>query len=211
MKKIKICGMFNPDNINAVGLSDIDLMGFIFYPKSKRFVAEDINTTVDNLPSHIKKVGVFVNATREEVIEKVQQYHLDYIQLHGDETVEECRFYTEKGIKVLKAFSIGTTEDLDKTKPYSPYCELFVFDTPTANYGGSGQSFDWRVLHHYHGETPYLLSGGLGIHNIKQALLLTEEKLIGFDINSKLENNQYQKDINLVQQLVNNIRKHERI
>lgn len=203
--------MFNPDNINAVGQSDIDLMGFIFYPKSKRFVTEDINTAVDNLPSHIKKVGVFVNATREEVMQKVEQYHLDYIQLHGDESPEECRYYQQQQINVIKAFSIGTTTDLDKVVDYSPYCTLFVFDTPTADYGGSGQTFDWQVLKHYKADTPYLLSGGLGTHNIAQALLLNEEKLIGFDVNSKLENNQYQKDINQVQLLVNNIRNYERI
>lgn len=203
--------MFNPDNINAIGQEDIDIMGFIFYPKSKRFVVEDINTTVDNLPSHIKKVGVFVNATREEIMQKVEQYHLDYIQLHGDETPEECQYYQQQHINVIKAFSIGTAQDLDKVANYSPYCTLFVFDTPTVDYGGSGKAFDWQVLKQYKADTPYLLSGGLGTHNITQALLLEDERLIGFDVNSKLENEQYQKDINQVQLLVNNIRNYERI
>lgn len=203
--------MFNPDNINAVGQEDIDLMGFIFYPKSKRFLTEDINNTVDNLPPHIKKVGVFVNATRKEIMQKVEQYHLDYIQLHGDETPEECQYYQQQQINVIKAFSIGTTLDLDKVADYSPYCTLFVFDTPTADYGGSGKTFDWQVLKQYKADTPYLLSGGLGTHNIAQALLLEDERLIGFDVNSKLENEQYQKDIKQVQLLVNNIRNYERI
>lgn len=203
--------MFNPDNINAVGQEDIDLMGFIFYPKSNRYVSEDIHNAVDNLPSHIKKVGVFVNAAREEIMQKVEQYHLDYIQLHGDETADECHFYADQGINVIKAFSIGTTEDLGKVVSYSPYCELFVFDTPTPDYGGSGKTFDWQVLKQYKADTPYLLSGGLGAHNIAQALLLEDKRLIGFDVNSKLENEQYLKDIKQVQLLVNNIKNHERI
>ncbi|KUF37856.1 phosphoribosylanthranilate isomerase [Myroides marinus] len=211
MKKIKICGMFDPKNIDTISQEDIDLMGFIFYPKSKRYVREDINKAVDNLPHHIKKVGVFVNATREEVIKLITQYHLDYVQLHGDESPEDCAYYKEKGIKVIKAFSIGQVTDLEKVAPYSNYCDLFIFDTPTSDYGGSGLSFDWDVLKHYRQDTPYLLSGGLGLHNIESALLLRDDRLIGFDLNSKLENDQHHKDITLVRELVKNIREYERI
>jgi len=203
--------MFDPKNINIISQEDIDLMGFIFYPKSKRYVREDINNAVDNLPNHIKKVGVFVNATREEVTKRITQYHLDYVQLHGDESPEDCAYYKEKGIKVIKAFSIGQVDDLKKVAHYSNYCDLFIFDTPTSDYGGSGLSFDWGVLQHYRQNTPYLLSGGLGLHNIKSALLLRNDRLIGFDLNSKLENDQHHKDITLVRELVKNIREYERI
>ncbi len=203
--------MFDPKNIDTISQEDIDLMGFIFYPKSKRYVREDINKAVDNLPHHIKKVGVFVNATREEVIKLITQYHLDYVQLHGDESPEDCAYYKEKGIKVIKAFSIGQVTDLEKVAPYSNYCDLFIFDTPTSDYGGSGLSFDWDVLKHYRQDTPYLLSGGLGLHNIESALLLRDDRLIGFDLNSKLENDQHHKDITLVRELVKNIREYERI
>ncbi|MGL5274121.1 MULTISPECIES: phosphoribosylanthranilate isomerase [Myroides] len=211
MKKIKICGMFDPKNIDTISQEDIDLMGFIFYSKSKRYVREDINKAVDNLPQHIKKVGVFVNATREEVIKRITQYHLDYVQLHGDESPEDCAYYKDKGIKVIKAFSIGQVADLEMVAPYSNYCDLFIFDTPTSDYGGSGLSFDWDVLKHYRQDTPYLLSGGLGLHNIESALLLRDDRLIGFDLNSKLENDQHHKDITLVRELVKNIREYERI
>lgn len=203
--------MFDPQNIDTIGQEDIDLMGFIFYPKSKRYVREDINKAVDNLPNHIKKVGVFVNATREEVTRRITQYHLDYVQLHGDESPEYCAYYKEKGIKVIKAFSIGQVDDLEKVAPYNSYCDLFIFDTPTSDYGGSGLSFDWDVLKHYRQDTPYLLSGGLGLHNIESALLLRDDRLIGFDLNSKLENEQHHKDITLVRKLVKNIREYERI
>lgn len=203
--------MFDPKNIDTISQEDINLMGFIFYPKSKRYVREDINKAVDNLPHHIKKVGVFVNATREEVIKRITQYHLDYVQLHGDESPEDCAYYKEKGIKVIKAFSIGQVDDLEKVALYSSYCDLFIFDTPTSDYGGSGLSFDWDVLKHYRQDTPYLLSGGLGLHNIKSALLLRDDRLIGFDLNSKLENDQHHKDITLVKELVKNIREYERI
>lgn len=203
--------MFDPKNIDTISQEDIDLMGFIFYPKSKRYVREDINKAIDNLPQHIKKVGVFVNATREEVIKRITQYHLDYVQLHGDESPEDCAYYKDKGIKVIKAFSIGQVADLEKVAPYSNYCDLFIFDTPTSDYGGSGLSFDWDVLKHYRQDTPYLLSGGLGLHNIQSALLLRDERLVGFDLNSKLENEQHHKDITLVRKLVKNIREYERI
>lgn len=203
--------MFDPKNIDTISQEDIDLMGFIFYPKSKRYVREDINKAVDNLPHHIKKVGVFVNATREEITKRITQYHLDYVQLHGDEGPKDCAYYKEKGIKVIKAFSIGQVTDLEKVAPYSNYCDLFIFDTPTSDYGGSGLSFDWDVLKHYRQDTPYLLSGGLGLHNIESALLLRDDRLIGFDLNSKLENDQHHKDITLVRELVKNIREYERI
>ncbi|SHK95576.1 phosphoribosylanthranilate isomerase [Myroides odoratimimus] len=211
MKKIKICGMFDIENINSVGQEHIDMMGFIFYPKSKRYLSRDINKAVDNLPHHIQKVGVFVNATREEIEQRIKQYKLDYVQLHGNESPEDCAYYKEQGIKVIKAFSIGTAEDLSQLEQYEPYCDLFVFDTPTPQHGGSGLSFDWRVLQHYQASTPYLLSGGLGLHNIQSALLLRDTRLAGFDLNSKLENDQHHKDITLVKELVKKIRNYERI
>lgn len=203
--------MFDIDNINSVGQEHIDMMGFIFYPKSKRYVSRDINKAADNLPQHIQKVGVFVNATREEITQRIKQYKLDYIQLHGNESPEDCAYYKEQGIKVIKAFSIGTAEDLSQLEQYEPYCDLFVFDTPTPQHGGSGLSFDWDVLQHYQASTPYLLSGGLGLHNIQSALLLRDDRLTGFDLNSKLENDQHHKDITLVKKLVKEIRDYERI
>jgi len=125
--------------------------------------------------------------------------------------LEDCAYYKDKGIKVIKAFSIGQVADLEKVAPYSNYCDLFIFDTPTSDYGGSGLSFDWDVLKHYRQDPPYLLSGGLGLHNIESALLLRDDRLIGFDLNSKLENDQHHKDITLVRELVKNIREYERI
>ncbi|AJH13427.1 phosphoribosylanthranilate isomerase [Myroides profundi] len=211
MKKIKICGMFDIDNINSVGQEHIDMMGFIFYPKSKRYVSTDINKAVDNLPHPIQKVGVFVNATREEITQRIKHYKLDYIQLHGNESPEDCAYHKEQGIKVIKAFSIGVKEDFSQIEQYESYCDLFVFDTPTPEYGGSGLSFDWDVLQHYQGSTPYLLSGGLGLHNIQSALLLRDDRLAGFDLNSKLENDQHHKEITLVRKLVKEIRDYERI
>ena len=210
-KKIKICGLFDSNNIRDLAQEDINLMGFIFYPQSKRYIRENIEKTVDNLPSSIQKVGVFVNATKEEVTQRIRQYALDYIQLHGDESPDYCAYFHNKDVKVIKAFALRTTSDLQQIASYSASCDLFVFDSPTPTYGGSGVSFDWKLIEHYNQATPYLLSGGLGLHNIKAALTLEDPRLIGFDFNSKLENEYHLKDRTQVQELIKKIREYERI
>jgi len=187
-KKIKICGMKNLQSIEGISQLNIDFMGFIFYPKSKRFIDENFSVeAILSVPKSIKKVGVFVNEDINKLMKIHQKFSLDYVQLHADESPEYCTNLNEKGIKMIKAFQVNTDFNFENLSAYENLVDFFVFDSPTPLYGGSGNSFNWELLSNYQGKTPFLLSGGLGLHNIRQALECNHSMLAGFDINSKIE------------------------
>lgn len=185
--QIKICGMKFQENISEIASLQPDYLGFIFYEKSPR----KFENTILSLPNSIQKVGVFVNATLEEIAEKVTQFQLDLIQLHGEESTEFCHQSQENNIKVIKAFSIDNQFRFNTLNNYRDCCDYFLFDTKGTNYGGNGIAFDWSVLENYNLDKPYFLSGGIGNENIEQVkLFLTKEyakNCIAIDCNSKLE------------------------
>lgn len=196
---IKVCGMRDSKNVKALAELNPDFMGFIFYAKSKRF-AEDVldKKVLADLPSEIKKVGVFVNETTETIHTICQKYGFQYIQLHGDESVEECKKMKSLNYKVIKAFGIDEGFDFDSLLAYEPYVDYFLFDTKTKDYGGSGQVYDWSILNQYKGEKPYFLSGGISEENIKSALEFNDERMQVLDLNSKFEIEAGLKDIDLL-------------
>ncbi|MBQ6038667.1 MAG: phosphoribosylanthranilate isomerase [Bacteroidaceae bacterium] len=180
---VKVCGMTQGDNIREVEALGIDLMGFIFYEKSPRCVRQK----PDYLPVHAQRVGVFVNASYEEMVEKAASFGLTHIQLHGNESPALCRKLKEVGFKVIKAFLIAEDCDLESTESYQGVCDYFLFDTKTPAFGGSGQSFDWDILSHYTGATPFLLSGGIGLESVEALKRFSHPALAGYDLNSKFE------------------------
>ena len=139
--KIKVCGMREAQNIEAVSQLGIDMTGFIFYEKSPRYCNSVCQT-------ELLKVGVFVNAQIPEVLEKVGEFQLDYVQLHGDENPEYCADLKSvwASIKIIKAFSVNEDFDFEKTTEYEGVCDLFLFDTNGKNRGGNGVVFDWDLL-----------------------------------------------------------------
>lgn len=204
--KLKVCGMKYSDNITEVAALQPDYMGFIFYKKSARF----FEGIMPEIASEIKKVGVFVNASIEAISEKINTYHLDVIQLHGDETAEFClklkehhkpiqklnpnRKSTSDGenaIKLIKVFSVDNQFDFEQLKPFEEACDYFLFDTKGAHPGGNGFTFNWNVLKEYPSIKPYFLSGGIGIEELdalKQFLANKESQYCcAIDINSKFE------------------------
>ncbi len=201
--QIKICGMKFPDNINDIAQLQPDYLGFIFYGKSPRNFENDI----PNLSKSIKKVGVFVNASLEEILEKTTQFQLDLIQLHGDESSEFCHSVQQKNIKVIKAFSIDNHFNFNELNNYNNYCDYFLFDTKGINYGGNGCAFDWLVLEKYNLEKPYFLSGGIGLENLDDIkIFLTKDyakQCIAIDCNSKLEIAPGLKSTEKVKQIIN--------
>lgn len=197
-KIIKVCGMREADNIRALEQSGVDVIGFIFYPKSPRYVAEK----PAYLPFSAKRVGVFVNETLDTITAVANLYELDFIQLHGNESPEECRNLRKTGKKIIKAFSIAAKEDLYATKNYESVCDYFLFDTKCPDYGGSGKQFDWSVLENYTGNTPFLLSGGIDIDSIDSLKTFQHPQLVGYDLNSKFEISPALKDINLIERFL---------
>jgi phosphoribosylanthranilate isomerase len=198
---VKVCGMRDAENICEVEALGIDLMGFIFWPKSSRYVSE----RPAYLPTNCKRVGVFVDEDIETVKRIADDYALDYIQLHGHELAEYCAQL--KGLKLIKAFNIATTEDFKQTEPYTGIVDYFLFDTKGKSVGGNGEKFDWSVLSAYDGNTPFLLSGGIGPDDAEVLTShfspLTSKKCVGIDLNSRFEIAPGLKDINKLKDFLN--------
>lgn len=187
--KIKICGMRDAENIREVENLGIDMMGFIFWPKSKRYVSE----FPENMPIYAKRVGVFVDESIEQVKQIADDYALDIIQLHGSESPAYAQELREW--EVIKAFNIATKEDLESTKPYEGIVDYFLFDTKGQSVGGNGEKFDWSVLEAYDGKTPFLLSGGIGPDDAERVKAFHHPLCIGIDLNSRFEISPGLKDV----------------
>lgn len=198
---IKVCGMREPDNIRDILTLDPDFLGLIFYPKSSRYVTSP--TIINNIRfgQNTKKTGVFVNATEDEIMQKVKLYELQAVQLHGEESVVLCRSLRNKGILVLKAFQIYAAEDFEDTLLYNDQVDYFLFDTKTAFYGGSGSKFDWSLLDAYHGNTPFL-SGGIGPDDVQAIQKINHPLFRGVDLNSRFEIAPAIKSYKLLQQFI---------
>jgi len=182
--KIKVCGMRESENISELMTLKPNYIGFIFYEQSKRFVSDFPQIEI---PSSVKKVGVFVNESVDEIIEKATRHQLDFVQLHGDETHEYCEELSAKNIKTIKAFSVDENFDFNKTLPFEKHVALFIFDTKGKNYGGNGVKFNWDLLQNYKGKTPFLLSGGINKNDAPEIKKIKHSAFLGIDINSGFE------------------------
>jgi len=154
--KVKVCGMKSSKEIqDLIDSNLIDYIGFIFYPMSLRYVTESAQ-----ISGNIKRVGVFVNEELETIQTKIQEYKLDFLQLHGNETESEVKQLKEvTQLPIFKAFGIDERFEFSICQSYEPYIEAFLFDTKTEKLGGSGKQFDWSILENYKGEKPFILSG----------------------------------------------------
>ena len=195
---IKVCGMREAENIRAADALPIQMMGFIFYPKSTRYVAK----RPEYLPRNARRVGVFVDEEANHILRIAKEYGLDYIQLHGHESPGYCRSLRGRGLRIIKAFPVATADDLLATTAYEGCCDYYLFDTKSTQPGGSGQSFDWSVLQAYHGRTPFLLSGGIRPEQAAVVRALRHPLLAGIDLNSRFESSPGVKDIQLLRQFL---------
>ncbi|MCU0391902.1 MAG: phosphoribosylanthranilate isomerase [Thermoflexibacter sp.] len=202
--KIKVCGMREPQNITDVVALGIDYIGFIFYQQSPRYVGnfqKELMRIKTLNESKTQYVGVFVNHSLEFMIEKVKEYDLDLVQLHGHETAEFCSELRERSseaqisVKFIKVFSMGEGFDFSQLIDYKPLVDYFLFDTKGKNLGGNGLTFDWRILENYDNEIPFFLSGGLDIHHHEEIKALKHLNIHALDINSKFEINAGLKDV----------------
>lgn len=193
--KIKICGMKNPENIAVVSELQPDFMGFIFWESSPRF----FSGAMPQISKSIQKVGVFVNAELAEIQNKIKQYQLDLVQLHGNETADFCQTLQQTPVKVIKAFSVGIGFDFVELVAYESAVDYFLLDTKGAAPGGNGQSFDWEILNKYVSQKPLFLSGGIGIDSIENIKKLNIP-IFAIDVNSRFETRPGYKNSALLQQ-----------
>jgi len=199
--------MREPENISGVVAVDPDFMGFIFYPKSKRFVGfEPLPKVLAEVPDSVKKVGVFVNETVEKVLSVSDNWDLDAIQLHGGESPEFCKQTKDSGLIVLKAFSIDETFNFDVLEAYRESCDFFLFDTKSKLPGGSGIKFNWQLLNQYRLDKPFFLSGGIGDDDADAIRKLSHPQLFGIDINSGFEISPALKDVDRIEKFILKVR-----
>ncbi|WP_118195648.1 phosphoribosylanthranilate isomerase [Albibacterium indicum] len=199
--KTKVCGLREQANVLDVAALGPDYMGFIFYPKSKRYIG-DRNLDFLNDLKQIKKVAVFVDATEQAIDDVLRRYQFDAVQLHGNESPEFCQRVREKNVELIKAFGVDQGFDFDQLKSYTQVVDYFLFDTKTISYGGSGKRFDWGVLGNYKEETPYFLSGGIDKDTLYGAKALEDRRLYCIDINSRFEVEPGVKDITLLKSVL---------
>ena len=201
--KIKVCGNTLPQQVTALDELGVTFAGFIFYPKSPRYMGQKITPEkMRQIKGKIIKVGVFVNPTYEELMKIVEDYRLDMVQLHGDESPKFCDKIADY-ISVIKAFRMSDNDSIHHmTQPYASICDFFMFDTLGAGYGGTGKKFDWEVLQKSPPVKPYFLSGGIELNDeTKLEQFVTTpaaEKLFAIDINTKFEIGPGVKDLNSI-------------
>ncbi|MEO7984197.1 MAG: phosphoribosylanthranilate isomerase [Bacteroidota bacterium] len=210
--RIKVCGMVLPEQVNALEDMGVDLAGFIFYPKSPRYMGLKISPEkMKRTGGRIGKVGVFVNETYENILKTVEEYRLDMVQLHGDEPERFCDKLSDY-VTVIKAFRLAANDPVEwMARPFNEYCDMFMFDTLGAGYGGTGKKMDLNVLKGKQIDKLFLLGGGIEPGDEEKLKEFFNEpvakKLFAVDINSKFEVATGIKDIGKIQSFVNELRK----
>ena len=212
--------MRDADNIRDISALGVDMIGLIFYPPSPRYV-QQFSSGAGIIPDYAPdmgktplRVGVFVDDMPQNIVTRVYNYKLDYIQLHGNEpreTLENLRATIDPDIKpkikIIKAISVSSAEDIKKYKEYVGAADLFLFDTKCKTVGGSGELFDWQVLQAYDGDVPFLLSGGIGPDDAERIKNFHHPKCIGIDLNSKFEIEPALKDVEKLNQFLVKVKK----
>lgn len=202
--RLKICGMRDEANIAEVAALKPDYMGFIFYDKSPRAVGIEIPRSPDRA---IIKVGVFVNASEESIVNTAQRNGISMVQLHGDESPAFCEAMKQQGLQVIKAFRIDTAFDFKTTSSFESVADYFLFDTKGEKFGGNAVRFDWRLLGKYNQRIPFFLSGGLNPENLDELSVVLGMNLHALDLNSGVEQSPGYKNISKVQQVVSKLHK----
>ena len=191
-------------NVADVAALQPDYLGFIFYEKSPRFVGADFK--MPDLPTGVKRVGVFVNEKIDTIIQFIEKYSLDMVQLHGTETADECGVLHAKGIEVIKAFSVDDDFDFEATKPFEKAVTYFLFDTKGKYFGGNAKTFDWSLLRKYNQRVPFFLSGGISPENISAVRELQDLNIHAIDVNSGVEDHPACKNVGkvkVIQEVIN--------
>lgn len=183
---VKVCGMRDRQNIQDICALSINMIGLNFYPQSSRYIAQYDAASIERIPKHVKRVGVFVNASYDFLLDRIETFSLDYIQLHGDESVDYCSLVKES-CPVIKVFRIDESFEMSSITEFENEADYFLFDTRCKSYGGSGKKFNWDMLDQYTGQKGFMLSGGIGPEDALALCQFKHDQFVGIDINSKFE------------------------
>ncbi len=201
--------MTQPDQLDQLAEANVNFAGFIFYPKSPRFVLRQMTTSQIRKENRMNKVGVFVNTGIEDVLQMVDECRLHMVQLHGDETPKYCERLADY-VSVIKAFRLSHNDTIEwMIRPYMDACDMFMFDTMGSGYGGTGKKFDWSLLKETEIGKPFFLSGGIEPGDEEELKKFSAEPvakaLFAIDINSRFEISPGLKDMQKVTQFVANL------
>ena len=198
---IKVCGITQLKQLQQLEALNIDFAGLIFYKESPRYVGDKLSKKeIKSADFDLKKVGVFVNPEMIDVLDAIDEYGLDVVQLHGDETPEMCDDLSSE-VEVIKAFRIkeGDTDIDAMVKVYDNVCDYYLFDKASDySIGGTGKQFDWGILKKAKIEKPFFLSGGIGPDDAAKVKSFRHPDFFGVDINSRFEKEPGVKDMGLV-------------
>jgi phosphoribosylanthranilate isomerase len=209
--RIKVCGMTLPEQVTALDEMGVDLAGFIFYPKSPRYIGNKISPEkMRQVKGRIAKVGVFVNMPYDELMRTVEDYRLDMVQLHGDESPVFCEKVSNY-VTVVKAFRLSDNDPIEwMVRSYHDSTDMYMFDTLGAGYGGTGKKFDWTVLKKSVIDKIYFLSGGIEPGDEDKLKEFLNEpvgkKLFAIDINSRFEVSAGVKDMEKIRKFVKGLK-----
>lgn len=207
---IKVCGITEMKQLHQLDGLDIDFAGLIFYKDSPRYMGDKLpKKEVKNADFDLKKVGVFVNPEMIDVLDAIDDYGLEVVQLHGDETPGMCEDLGSE-VEVIKVFRISGEEDIDKlVAPYDASCDYYLFDTGGLKepFGGTGKQFDWSILTKAKIEKPFFLSGGVGVEDAANVKAFKHPDFFGVDINSRFEKEPGVKDMGMVLQFRQGLKK----
>jgi len=207
--KLKVCGITQLAQLEQLNELRLDFAGLIFYEHSARCVVNKLKARdVKSLPLSLKKIGVFVNAGEEDILSQVENFGLDMVQLHGDETPGFCN-HISNHVTVIKAFRMARTNDQNidwMLRPYEEYCDYYLFDTNRKNsYGGTGDQFDWKILNKNKINKPFFLSGGIGIADIQKLQAFEHPFFYAVDVNSRVEAAEGIKDMEAIKKLADGL------
>lgn len=217
---IKVCGLREPGNVGEVASLDVDMLGFIFHEGSRRHVSPQQMDALCGVADGARragrrslKVGVFVDAPQDDIISAVKRYGLDCVQMHGGESVGRLAALrnaldaeAKRGVRIIKALSIATREDVMQGSAYAGVADMLLFDTKGEAAGGNGKRFDWNLLDAYDGPLPFLLSGGIGSECVADIAAVSHPRLAGIDLNSRFETSPGMKYVDALARFIGEIK-----
>ena len=201
--RIKVCGLTNANQVRQLNELGIEFAGFNFYKRSPRYVHKTMpSTTIKKIRSKINKVGIFVDEDPDELLQTVDDCGLYLVQLHGNESPRYCERISNY-ISVIKVFRLSDDDNVEwKIKDYYDAADMFMFDTETTSFGGSGKKFNWQILKDIDVKKPFFLAGGISPDDAEElkkfSLQPVAKDLFAIDINSKFEVMPGVKDINQI-------------
>ena len=202
--EIKVCGMTDAYNMSEIAALGVDYAGLIFHPGSPRY-AGDCDAAAIVAVAGVCRVGVFVDAAPEKIVERAARMRLHAVQLHGTEPPEMCRALRGHGFEIWKAAGIATAADIDRLDSYGGCVDRFVLDRKSAAHGGTGLKFDWSLIAGHTFAAPFMLGGGIGPDDAPAIASIAHPQLVGIDLNSRFESSPGVKSPELIASFLNNL------